>query len=95
MSNVILKVRNGSGVFVEIPAIVGPRGHPGPAGDPGMPGANGNPGPGVPAGGETGQLLLKSGGGDYDTQWKAPAEIGLATTDYVDNAIGGAIGRGY
>lgn len=65
----------------------GPQGEPGPQGDPGpqgAPGPKGDPGPegpqgpkgdtgvGVPAGGTTGQVLTKSGDGDYETEWQDP-----------------------
>lgn len=76
-------------------SLIGP---PGPIGETGQTGATGEigaTGPGVPPGGSPGQLLTKSGEDDYDAQWKDAAEAGIATTDYVDNAIGGAIGRGY
>jgi hypothetical protein len=77
------------------PGPAGPAGEQGPQGEIGLQGEQGNPGPGVPAGGSPGQLLTKSGEEDYSTQWKDAAEAGIATTEYVNDAIGGAIGRGY
>lgn len=56
----------------------GPKGDPGPQGEPGepgsqgAPGAKGDPGVGVPAGGTVGQVLTKSGAGDYETEWQDP-----------------------
>lgn len=56
----------------------GPKGEPGdtgaqgPQGDPGEPGPKGDPGVGVPAGGTVGQVLAKSGAGDYETEWQDP-----------------------
>lgn len=56
----------------------GEPGNPGPQGEPGEPGAQGEPGPkgdpgvGVPAGGTAGQVLVKSGAGDYETEWQDP-----------------------
>lgn len=41
----------------------------GQKGDPGDPGPQGDPGVGVPTGGLTGQVLAKSSGADYATQW--------------------------
>ena len=49
------------------------RGEKGPKGDTGEQGPQGLPGPtgpGVPTGGTTGQVLSKSGDGDYETEWK-------------------------
>ncbi|HST43085.1 MAG TPA: hypothetical protein VLK58_26400 [Conexibacter sp.] len=53
----------------------------GPKGDPGAPGAAGA---GVPAGGAPGQLLAKSGSGDYATGWVAPP-VGAATVGFVQH----------
>lgn len=47
----------------------GARGAPGASGAPGAPGAPGAAGVGVPAGGTTGQVLVKASDADYDTQW--------------------------
>ena len=57
------------------PGPQGPQGDPGPQGEPGPqgdPGPKGDPGVGVPAGGTTGQVLTKSGDGDYETEWQDP-----------------------
>lgn len=49
-----------------------PSGSVGPAGPQGIDGPIGPTGPGLPVGGSTGQMLLKTSGTDYDTEW-APA----------------------
>ena len=49
----------------------GAAGAQGPQGDPGAQGPQGNPGPGVASGGTTGQVLSKSSGTDYATQWSS------------------------
>lgn len=57
------------------PGDIGPEGPQGPKGEPGTPGAQGpqgDPGVGVPAGGTIGQVLTKSGAGDYETEWQDP-----------------------
>ena len=57
------------------PGPQGPQGDPGaqgPQGDPGTQGPKGDPGVGVPAGGTVGQVLVKSGTGDYETEWQDP-----------------------
>lgn len=54
---------------------VGPQGEVGPigpAGPQGPQGPAGPSGPGVPAGGSAGQLLAKSGAGDFQTEWVWP-----------------------
>lgn len=38
-------------------------------------GPQGPPGPGLPAGGTTGQLIQKSGTGDYETEWTSEPEV--------------------
>jgi hypothetical protein len=68
--------------------IVGPtgaNGPAGPAGEPGTPGPVGQPGAGVPTGGAAGQILAKTSGSNYDTQWvDAPTGGGGAVSgDYV------------
>lgn len=45
----------------------GPKGNTGEQGPQGLPGPTG---PGVPTGGTTGQVLSKTGDGDYETAWK-------------------------
>jgi len=47
-------------------------------------GANGQDGEGVPAGGTTGQILVKKSGQDYDTEWVTPEEPDPGTLDYND-----------
>jgi hypothetical protein len=48
----------------------------GDKGDPGSQGIQGPPGPGVAAGGTTGQVLAKTSGADYATEWTTPATGG-------------------
>lgn len=47
----------------------GDKGDTGATGPVGPAGPQGDPGEGVPAGGLTGQLLTKSSGADFDTEW--------------------------
>lgn len=54
------------------PGNIGPEGPKGDPGPQGAPGAKGDPGVGVPAGGTVGQVLTKSGAGDYETEWQDP-----------------------
>ncbi len=51
----------------------GPTGPTGATGSPGAPGATGPAGPGVPTGGSTGQVLTKTSGTDYATNWQTPS----------------------
>lgn len=52
----VLYIRDpGTGEFAPVPVLVGPQGEAGP---------------GVPAGGAAGQVLVKSGGADYETKWQ-------------------------
>lgn len=53
------------------PGEQGPEGPQGPKGDPGAQGEPGPAGQGVPAGGTTGQVLRKTSGNDYETEWAA------------------------
>ena len=50
----------------------GDKGDPGAPGAPGADGADGAPGAGVPTGGTVGQVLTKTGAGDYATGWADP-----------------------
>lgn len=62
--------------LIALTAITGPAGEDGAPGSPGADGADGEdgaPGVGVPAGGTTGQVLTKTGAGDYATGWTDPA----------------------
>ncbi|HEH5922191.1 TPA: collagen-like adhesin Lcl [Legionella pneumophila] len=80
----------------------GPQGLPGPKGDKGETGAvgpQGMPGPkgeagddgqGVPAGGETGQILAKSNDLDFNTMWVDPANSGIRR-QLGDKALGGTV----
>lgn len=54
----------------------GTDGAPGTPGTPGAPGTPGEPGEGVPTGGTTGQILAKSSGTDYSTEWIDAPESG-------------------
>ena len=55
--------------------LAGPTGPTGPTGPAGADGADGADGVGVPAGGTAGQLLKKSSGVDYETQWGGADDI--------------------
>ncbi|HCJ1087336.1 TPA: DUF1566 domain-containing protein, partial [Legionella pneumophila] len=77
----------------------GPQGLPGPKGDKGEAGPQGLPGPkgeagddgqGVPAGGETGQVLAKSNDLDFNTMWVDPANSGIRR-QLGDKALGGTV----
>ncbi|HEG4432102.1 TPA: DUF1566 domain-containing protein [Legionella pneumophila] len=80
----------------------GPQGLPGPKGDKGETGAvgpQGIPGPkgeagddgqGVPAGGETGQVLAKSNDLDFNTMWVDPANSGIKR-QLGDKILGGTV----
>lgn len=59
----------GSQVLVGEAGATGETGETGPAGETGATGATG---PGVPAGGTTGQVLVKASGDDFDTEWATP-----------------------
>lgn len=52
-------------------------------------GPQGDPGLGLPAGGLTGQILVKASGTDYDTEWSAAAGLGTVTSV---NVSGGTTG---
>lgn len=54
------------GVWVEVTSGQGPKGDKGDKGDTGNTGATG---PGVPTGGTTGQMLVKTSATDFATQW--------------------------
>jgi hypothetical protein len=62
----------------------GPTGATGPAGANGINGVDGLDGEGVPAGGTTGQALVKASGSDYDTQW---SDLSSAISDLSDTNI--------
>lgn len=55
----------------------GPQGPTGPQGPAGATGATGAAGIGVPIGGTTGQILAKTSGADYATQWINPPAGGV------------------
>lgn len=55
---------------------LGPQGNPGEQGPRGAEGPAGAPGPGVPTGGTPGQVLGKSGAGDFEASWVDPPESG-------------------
>lgn len=67
-------------------------GEKGDKGDPGTPGADGAPGVGVPTGGTVGQVLTKTGPGDYATGWADAAGGALPTRQ--TTTIPAAIGAG-
>ena len=64
----------------------GPQGETGQAGPQGLQGETGPQGPagadgiGIPAGGATGQILIKKSETDYDTEWSEPPEGGSNVT---------------
>lgn len=74
-------------VEVPIPGPEGPPGPPGPQGEKGemgqrgpagpigATGAQGEPGVGVPPGGTTGQMLVKTSDADFDTTWTSKTGI--------------------
>lgn len=53
--------------------IQGEKGETGATGPQGPQGEQGDPGVGVPSGGTAGQVLTKSSGSDYDTEWTNPS----------------------
>lgn len=65
------KVRINNDVTKVVGLARGPQGAQGPQGATGPTGPTGATGPGVPAGGTTGQQVLKSSSTDYDTEWAA------------------------
>lgn len=76
-------VKGDTGATGAASTVPGPQGA---KGDTGSQGAQGNPGPtgptgqGVPAGGATGQALVKTSGTDFATGWATPAAGGGGTT---------------
>ena len=64
--------------LVPLSDITGPQG---PQGARGATGAQGPAGQGIPAGGATGQILVKRSGTDYDTNWATPTGGGGGTPD--------------
>ena len=75
----------------------GPQGEPGPKGDPGPQGEQGPEGPqgpagqGVPAGGTTGQVLRKTSGNDYETEWSdAPQQLWIQSSQNSGFILNGA-----
>lgn len=63
--------------LVPLADITGPQG---PQGARGATGATGPAGQGIPAGGATGQILVKRSGTDYDTNWATPTSGGSGGT---------------
>ena len=65
------------------PGATGPQGPQGIQGETGPQGPQGQAGVGVPAGGAENQVLAKSSGADYDTNWVTitPASIGAVSAD--------------
>jgi hypothetical protein len=62
--------------------VIGKQGPTGPTG------STGATGPGVPVGGTTGQILAKSSGTDYATQWVAPSGLEFIKSQTVGTAVG-------
>ncbi len=58
--------------LVPLADITGPQGPQGARGATGATGPQGPAGQGIPAGGATGQMLVKRSGADYDTNWATP-----------------------
>jgi hypothetical protein len=64
--------------------VIGKQGPTGPAGPTGPTGPTG---PGVPVGGTTGQVLAKSSGTDYATQWVAPSGLEFIKSQAIGTAV--------
>ena len=71
----------------------GPEGPQGLQGDPGPQGPKGDPGVGVPAGGTTGQALVKASDADYDTTWSTISGGGTASNSFetISISTGGSV----
>lgn len=78
----ILRVKR-NGEWVDIPAIVGPKGDTGDTGE------KGDAGPGVPDGGTQGQVLKKASGTDQDTEWagESVTDVQVNGTSVVSNGV--------
>ena len=78
---------------IEAAASSGGGGEQGPQGPTGPAGSDGADGQGVPTGGTTGQILKKSSGTDFDTEW-ADESGGGSSPDYATfyQATGGITG---
>ncbi len=57
----------------------------GPKGEKGDPGESGVPGPGVPVGGLTGDVLVKSSTSNYDTEWSGSLSSALSKLSGIEN----------
>ena len=62
-----------------------------------LPGPQGPPGKGVPPGGDTGQVLAKASGDDYDTEWRTlsggGSGSGSGTVTSVNDVLPDAFGN--
>lgn len=67
--------------LVPLADITGPQGPQGARGATGATGPQGPSGQGIPAGGATGQILVKRSGADYDTNWATPTSGSGGTPD--------------
>lgn len=79
--------------------VQGPQGDQGPIGLTGAQGPQGNDGAdgvGVPAGGTTGQVLVKASGTNYDTKWETIKQVSVATVplNTTGTALTNAVGLG-
>ena len=66
----------------DIVCPIGPQGPAGADGADGKDGKDGTDGVGVPAGGDTNQILRKKSGTDYDTEWVDPSASSQIQSDY-------------
>ena len=73
---------------------IGPKGDKGDPGTPGADGADGAPGVGVPAGGTVGQVLTKTGTGDYATGWADAAGGGGGWARQTKTLVTGPLASG-
>jgi hypothetical protein len=81
-----------------IPGDRGPTGEKGPPGADGLPGIDGEdgeqgpPGPGLPAGGEAGQIPVKISSDDFDVEWRDPPAPRSPIGVYYGPGAGGSTG---
>ena len=80
---VVLEEQVSSVIEVGIPGPAGPQGPAGADGADGADGVDGADGSGVPAGGTTGQVLVKSSNADGDVEWAAPISFPLKAPNSV------------
>ena len=78
--------------FTNLKGAKGDTGSQGPQGETGPAGQDGADGVGVPAGGTTGQVLVKKSGTDYDTEWSNAGggtitDVTVGGTSVVSNGV--------